>query len=159
MIVALALPSVATARLRTIAPPGDSAVSQYVESVPTDGGQRPTSSLGSQPGALSPSQRATLDHAGANGKTLAAVVNATSPATGSGHSGSGAAAAGNGAGSGFLPGAISGRGARSPVSSVLAAATGGGGGMGILLPVLLTAVALSVLCVVLLRRRRIPPPS
>ena len=159
-LIVLLLPAAASARLRTIAPPGDSAVSQYVESVPTAKGKSPTSSLGDQPGALTPSQSQALDRAGPDGRTLAAVVDATSPpASGAHRSGSHEASSGSGAGGTFPSGAISGKGARSPVSSVLAAATGSGGGMGLLLPVLMAAAALGVAVLALLRRRRTPPPS
>ena len=152
-IIAVALPSAAAARLRTIAPPGDSSVSQYVESVPSDSGNRPTASLGSHP-ALTPSQSQALDRAGTGGKTLVAVVDATAPAGG----GRNARRAG-GAHPGLAPGAISGQGVRSPVSSVLAAAAGDGGGMGFLLPAVMAAVAAGVLSLVFMRRHRTPPPS
>jgi len=153
-IMALALPAAASAGIRTIAPPGESAVSEYVESVPTAKGQSPTSSLGSQAGALTPSQTAALDRSGAEGRTLAAVVDATSPspvAAPARTAGRGNAAAGGRAQS--LP---PGDGSRSPVDSVASAALGGGGGMGLLLPALMLAAVL-VTAVGLFRRRRTPP--
>jgi hypothetical protein len=94
LALALVLPGVAAAKPRAVlAPPGDSAVSQYVEVVPTASGatpsQAPTAANGSATGggqaggvqsrALTPSQQARLDALGADGRTLAAVVDATSP--------------------------------------------------------------------------------
>jgi hypothetical protein len=161
LISSLAVPTAASAALRTIAPPGDSAVSQYVESVPTANGQRPTVSLGDQASPLTPSQRQTLDRGGVNGRTLAAVVDATSPGATGSQPGRGAhAVSGNGVrgsvSAGLPPDAVSGKGVRSPVSSMLAAAVGSGGGMGILLPALMLAVVLGVVAGIVLRRRRTP---
>ena len=45
LAILLALPAVAEASSRTLAPPGNSGVSQYVETVPTAGGGRPTSTV------------------------------------------------------------------------------------------------------------------
>jgi hypothetical protein len=78
--LALGLPALAAAKGPiTIAPPGDSAVSQYVEVVPGDTGASPTRVGGGQAGAITSGQRAQLDRLGANGRTLAAVVDATAP--------------------------------------------------------------------------------
>lgn len=165
VVAALALPAASTAHLRTIAPPGNPAISQYLETVPTDKGQSPTSSSqgsqpsANQPSALTPAQRQTLEHAGSDGRTLVGVVNATSPtaAPTRGSHGrrnrTGAASAGGG-GSGPIPEAgLSGRGVSSPTGS-LVAAVGGSGGMGALLPILLGIVVLGVIARAAIRWRR-----
>ncbi|MGO9959546.1 MAG: hypothetical protein ACLP50_26815 [Solirubrobacteraceae bacterium] len=78
--LSLALPAIGAAKPRVLAPPGDSAVSQYVEDVPTDSGSTPTSDVSGAPsGALTSSQRGRLDHLGADGRLLAAVVDTTTP--------------------------------------------------------------------------------
>lgn len=169
----------------TIAPPGDSATSQYLETVPAAGGARPpgTGATGASgapgAGALSNSARQHLLAQGADGSLLAGLVAATAPPV----SGAGATAAG-----GSLPGepgivraapgartgsAASRSGAgrhvagqdplsavtgQSPTSFILAAATGGdgGGGLGIFLPgLLLAAVIAAVVRVISGRRPRI----
>lgn len=154
-IVLVALPAAATAHLRTIAPPGNPAVSQYLETVPTDKGQSPTSSTGQQGGALTPSQRQSLGRAGGDGRTLVAVVQATSPppaAAGRGQGGD-RVATGPGAAGDLPSAALSGQGARTPAASILAAA-GGSGGMGILLPALMTAVVLGLIARIAIQWRR-----
>src|SRR5437764_366963 len=45
LVAALAFPAAAAARGHTIAPPGDSGVQQYVETIPTAHGGKPTSGL------------------------------------------------------------------------------------------------------------------
>jgi hypothetical protein len=154
MITALVVPAAAAARLRTIAPPGNPAISQYLETIPTDKGQSPTSSRGTRPGVLSSAQRQTLDHAGTNGRTLVSVVNATSPSpvTTAGSRVRKITSADGAAGS--LPeAALSGRGAASPAGSLLAAA-GGDGGIDVFLPVLLGAAVLGVIARAVVRWRR-----
>jgi hypothetical protein len=164
LVPALALPAVAGARPATLAPPGNPAISQYLEVVPTDGGGSPPSSSHSHGnGALTSAQRHALVRRGAAGRALAAVVDATAPGTTSaaasqpqGVSGtpSAPAATGSGGHENSASGQLSAGGVRSPLSSVLAAATGhgGGGGMGILLPALLVGGVL-VAAVIGLRRR------
>ncbi len=81
--VTVLLPAPAGAKPRAVlAPPGDSAVSQYVEDVPTDSGATPTPHLGTaQSGALTSGQGRSLDRLGPDGRLLLAVVEATSPPT------------------------------------------------------------------------------
>jgi hypothetical protein len=151
--VALALPASAAARFRTIAPPGNPAISQYLETVPTDKGQSPTSSGGQQGGALTAQQRAALESRGANGTTLVAVVDASSPPPAASHRGRGAS---RHAGGGIASAALSDRGTGSPATSVLAAADGSGG-MGIFLPGLMVVVVVGVTASVAVRWRRSRP--
>lgn len=159
----------------TIAPPGDSAVSQYVEDVPTDRGATPSPpSAGSQGGALTTGQARRLDGLGSQGRVLASVVNATAPAAAAGSSrargagdssaaGSGGAAA---AGVGFGRGGSSGgagtgsasalplAGGRSPASLLVHAFVGGGaGGLGIILPAMMLAAAFGAVAWSVRRRR------
>jgi hypothetical protein len=169
LLLALVLPAGADARRRTLAPPGNSAVSEYLETIPTDAGQTPPTrptppppppahspssgqspvpSQGDQGGALTTGQSRRLDRLGADGRTLAALVNATSPPVARGAAGTSGAAGGS-------PRGLTDVGTSSPFSSILAAATGrdGGGGLGPLLPMLMLAGVVAV-CVRILRRRR-----
>jgi len=150
----------ASARRRTVAPPGYSAVSQYVEDVPTAKGGRPTttihpggsgsggsggSSAGGGHGGVGVSRRTerALLKLGANGASAAAFAGATAPggsqppAEGRRRS-SGAATTGSPA-----------------LASLVNAATGSssGGGMGAILPVLLLFVALGATALRLRHRR------
>jgi hypothetical protein len=80
----LAMPAAAIAKApKTNAPPGNSAIDQYLETVPDAGGAsppRPPAGGGSSAGALTAAQRARLDRLGPDGRTLVAAVDATSPA-------------------------------------------------------------------------------
>jgi hypothetical protein len=141
-LVALALPLGAAAQ--TNAPPGNSAIDEYLETVPSaTGNQRPR-----QPGAgesvLSPAQRARLEKLGPDGKALADAVDATAPP-----------AAAKPSGRQKLD--IEGAKGRSPISAILDAAVGsdGGGGMGLFLPIILLASLLGVIALVVLRRRSV----
>jgi hypothetical protein len=144
-LVALALalvgmPPAATAQ--TNAPPGNSAIDEYLETVPSaTGNQRPRTpgSDGSDGTVLTAAQRNRLENLGPDGKTLVDAVDATSPP----------------------PASKSARGihlesaeGRSPINAVLDAATGQhGGGMGFMLPVILVASLLGVIALIALRRR------
>jgi hypothetical protein len=83
-LLAAALPATAAARL-TVAPPGDSAISQYAEVVPTGAGASPPRAggqgggAGGHGGVLTASQSRRLNALGPDGRTLAAVVDATAP--------------------------------------------------------------------------------
>ncbi len=161
-----------------LAPPGNSAVSQYLEVVPTAGGSEPPRSGGAgHTPTLSPGQRHVLSRYGDEGRTLIAIVAATAPPTSprtrpesSGGRGSRAVARGSGRTSGTssrtsvtptehpyapLMGAST-SGTVSPVSAVLAAATGrvDGGGIGILLPLLMGLGLLGTILGVARRRRK-----
>ncbi len=151
-----------------LAPPGNSALSQYLEVVPSAGGAAPPRT-GAKPTVLSAGQRRRLDQLGAPGRTLESVVAATSiplPVASSGRAprghgkrrGRSGASPGRGSGAGStiasgIDGAppVSGR---SPVGEVLSAATGHevGGGLGILLPALVLGAIVIVLIAVVRRR-------
>jgi hypothetical protein len=127
---------------KTNAPPGNSAIDEYLETVPgAAGNQRPRPPAATRGSALTPVQRRKLEKLGPDGKTLARAVDATAPAAASPHV-TGEIAA---------PSA----GGRSPLSEVFSAVTGsdGGSGMGIALPAILVAALLTALVLALLRRR------
>ena len=141
--VALVVPSAASGQ-RSDAPPGNSAIDEYLETVPNATGNtrpRPPGS-GNADSGLTQQQRARLERLGADGKALADAVDATAPATGASPKQA-------------APPAADGR---SPLSEVLDAAAGrdGGGGMGIVLPAILVATLLLVIALVVARRRSMP---
>ncbi len=172
LVIVLGAPTsaLASTRPKYLAPPGNSALTQYLEVVPTAAGPAPPSAHGGSQASLPPGQSRELQHSGAEGAMLDAVVAATAPRS----FGSGQSRAGNGqprsGGAGAAgpsePGAVSlasvpaprlrlaGAG-QSPVSAVLAAATGSadGGGIGILLPLLMALGVLGAILSVLARRR------
>lgn len=152
VLLSLAIPATAFARapIRTIAPPGVSGVSQYLETIPTAKGNRPSLSVvpsgGNGPGsssgssALSASTRRALDRQGSAGRQAAALADATAPAH--------ASHAPNGSG-------ISSGAATAPAAAVLKAVTGSAahGGLGPLLPVLLALIVLASGALAIRRRR------
>lgn len=163
LVLALGAPASAQARVHTIAPPGNSGVGQYLETVPTAGGAQPSNTVhplvgtargsgpnsgaggtGGSPGGdpLSPSTRRDLAKRGPAGAAAAALAQATAPT------------ATRGAGAGARS-AVSGGGA-SPATSVLKSLTGSssGSGLGPLLPSLLVLSLLGAALLAVLRRRR-----
>lgn len=139
VVLALALPAPThAAAAETNAPPGNSAIDEYLETVPgTTGNATPRTGGGA---VLSAMQRARLERLGADGKTLADAVDTTAPRTPRATS---------------HPKLPRGSG-RSPASEVLdavAGGDGGGNGMGLLLPAILIATLIAALMVVLRRRR------
>ena len=175
-LVVLAMPASAVGKGR-LAPPGNSGVSQYVESVPTAGGGQPTTSVhplggpgarggsgrggrgpGSGAGGTIPAatQRA-LDQQGADGRSAAALALATAPATFRGQAGSGRSGNAGAYGGSSSTSPSQHASASSPVSSVFRALTGSsssGSGLGVLLPIILVVCALLLSVVAVLRRRR-----
>ena len=143
-LVALALP-VTPAAAQTNAPPGNSAIDEYLETVPSATGNEVPRKPGSKPGpsVLTPAQRAKLEKLGPDGKALVVAVEATAPP-----------AASKPAEKLDLDGAQG----RSPISAVLDAAVGqdSGAGMGFMLPVILLASLLGTIALVVLRRRSAP---
>ena len=141
VLLAFAWPAMAQAQApQTNAPPGNSAVDEYLETVPgASGNQRPRSPAQGGSGVLTPAERARLERLGADGKTLADAVEATAPAK---------PAAGDKLdldGTGGSP-------ARELLDAV-AGDDGGGGGMGLVLPGIMVAALLAAIMFVLLRRR------
>src|SRR3954469_20037156 len=62
-----------------LAPPGASAIDEYVESIPTAGGDKPTRSLDRKSSALTPKQQRALGRLGEDGKRAAALAAAVGP--------------------------------------------------------------------------------
>ena len=134
----LVLPCTASAQA-TNAPPGNSAIDEYLETVPGATGNQTPAKPGAGGATLSAAERARLERLGPDGKVLADAVDRTTsvgPKTDS---------------STAFPAAEG----RSPLSEVLDAAAGrdGGGGMGVLLPAILLATLLGVIALLLARRR------
>jgi hypothetical protein len=142
LLVALALLATPPAALAQNAPPGNSAIDEYLETVPNaTGNARPRSGESQGDGVLTPGRRAELERLGPDGKVLADAVDATSTVGPKERVG------------GSDPLTAQGR---SPLAEVLDAATGddGGGGMGAVLPAILLAALLGAIALVVARRRR-----
>jgi len=170
MLIALALPGTAAAASGFIS--GNAGAYQYVESIPTAGGQRITSTVhaaeganaGSQaPTALSSATQQALNRAGPTGRQLSALVAATGAARvhhatistrahgsvrGHGHAGV--------TGSGSQPPSGAAGGGQSSSAAVAASVTGlgGGGSSGIVLALILVAIAAAAVAI---RLRRSTP--
>lgn len=143
--LALALPAAAVAQApQTNAPPGNSAIDEYLETVPgATGNTRPRPPAdGGGGGGLSAAQRAQLERLGPDGKTLANAVDATSSATPKPSPSS------------SKPAELQSDG-RSPLAEIAGTIAGGDGGdgMGIVLPAILAGALLAAIAFVLLRRR------
>jgi len=124
----------------TVAPPGASAIDEYLETIPTTDGDRPSRTVGgegdsSSGGALTARQRRALDGLGADGKQAARLADAVgSPAKRpDGEKQPGRFSADS------LAGADEGR---SPLGAIGSALGGGGAGFGAALPVILVLSAL-----------------
>ena len=81
--VCLALPAGAAAKIRPYIPPGNAGANEYVESVPTPTGNKPTTNVIEAPGAgsLTPATESALVATGPDGRRAAALANATAPPT------------------------------------------------------------------------------
>ena len=147
MLVALALIALPTGAVaQTNAPPGNSAIDEYLETVPgATGNQRPRAPGapgGTSKPTLTPAQRARLERLGPDGKALADAVDATAPS--------------DAKVSGSAPQPPTAEG-RTPLRELIDAAGGndGGGGMGMVLPAILLATLLGVIALVVVRRRSV----
>jgi len=162
-LVVLALPASALAhgktKPKTIAPPGVSAVSQYVEVVPSAGGGRPSSTVhisqggavgrGSSPASgssVSGSTVRAMNHLGRSGAAAAALAGATAPSS----------AARNGSSALDESRVATADAAGAPASALLKALTGSsaGGGLGLVLPLILVGSLLLAAAAALVKRRR-----
>ena len=154
----LAAPAAAAAKAppHTNAPPGNSAIDEYLETVPGAGGDtrpRPPRGRGEQGGSsLSPAQRAELRAHGAEGEILSRVVDATSPPETD--PASAPAPAPVSARAPVTPHAAS--AGRSPVAATLTAATGSdaGSSLGPLLAAILLVSLLAAVVAIGRSRRR-----
>jgi hypothetical protein len=161
--VLLAAPvSVAAAAPHTNAPPGNSAIDEYLETVPgASGDTRPRPPRARGGGTLSPAQRAELRAHGTEGEILSRVVDATSPSETAPASAPAPAPATarapvtpHAASAGRSP--HTGGPGRSPVAATLAAATGSdsGSSLGPLLAAILLVSLLAVIALVAIGRSR-----
>jgi hypothetical protein len=173
LAILLVVPAWAQARVHTVAPPGNSSVGQYLETVPTAGGGQPTNTVhphtggavsgrsggggptGGNTGAgasvtVPPSTRRALAAQGPTGAAAAALAQATAPAQSAPH-------ASHGDQTSPPPSATSSRDGLSPAVSVFKAFTGSTskGGLGPLLPIVLIGSVLAGAVLALVRRRRI----
>lgn len=142
----LPAPAAARASKATIAPPGQSAIDQYLETVPGAGG---SSGAGTKPKLTDPSVAARaekavpaatlrrLSHAGADGKAAAALAAAGAPDSGTGSA----------------PAPAPDITSDGPVAVLRHTVTGTDGGIGAGLPLLLVGIVLGAAVVVLARRR------
>ncbi|MDX6651905.1 MAG: hypothetical protein QOJ38_686 [Solirubrobacterales bacterium] len=151
LVAALSLPSLALAKGST-APPGNSGVTEYQETIPSVGGGKPTNQGGGGGGHLSKRAQRALAAQGAAGAGAARLAAATAPEASGGQSSVGASASGSG-GSGEPSGGGSGTGALNALGG--AASGAGPGGMGIVLPIILASVATLGAAVALRRRRAV----
>jgi hypothetical protein len=154
VVIALGvLAPAAHATNRTIAPPGNSGVQQYVESVPTASGNRPTNSVhvggaggggrgGGGGGGISPSTQRQLTALGAAGADTAALAKATGPRT--------SRRTQRRAAKPLVAGG--GRAAKSPVAAVADTVAGSTSGLGTLLPVILLGTLLGSAAIAIVRR-------
>lgn len=151
------LPSAAWSQApQTNAPPGNSAIDEYLETVPgatgnrpsrPAGGDRATTADGGRPVTLAPAELARLKRLGPDGKAVADVVDATAPESAAPKASGGAAPA--------QPPTAGDGGGRSTLSAVFSAVAGqdGGGGMGMALPAILLGTLAGAVGLALMRRR------
>jgi hypothetical protein len=130
---------------KTNAPPGNSAIDEYLESVPSAGGNTPTATVvRARPEALRGAAGRALRASGTDGRRLAQIVAATGPKK---------ALSAAGSANPQTPVATG----RSPLASIadsVLTGAGGGSGMGAAFPVLLVVLATGTLVLGLRRRRR-----
>jgi hypothetical protein len=143
LVLAL-VPAPAALAQQKLAPPGNSAVDEYLETVPAAGGNQPSTG-GGTPRTLNKDSREALAALGPDGKAALAAAEATAPAAPSGRAdgAGGSAAPPEPAGGESVPGAI----ARAVGGS------GDAGGMGVWLPLLLTVSAAGAIALGVARRR------
>lgn len=169
VLIAVLAPSIAAAHPPRLAPPGNSGVNQYLESIPTARGGRPSNTIPPAgapttppggPGAstggggnVSVSTQHALVRQGVDGRAVIAVTRATGPATGRGDRRSHTrakkpadAGSSRASSTGARPSThpLSSADVSSPGSSVVNALTGsaGSGGLGTLLPIIAIAIAI-----------------
>jgi hypothetical protein len=139
----------------TNAPPGNSGVDQYLETVPEAGGNRPA---GERKGEtrLPARTREQLKAAGADGEAIANLVGSTGPSRSERSERESKGGDQTGGGTSSSPSVADSPRARNAPGSIAAPTLGGSGtgGMGLLLPVLLALSALGAVLLGLRRRRQ-----
>ena len=128
---------------QTNAPPGNSAIDEYLETIPSASGSVRPRGPGGGAGALTPALRRRLDRLGPDGRTLARLVASTTSEAPRAVPARREVAAATSA-------------SRSPAGALIAAATGqdDGGGLGPVLPVILIASLVGAGTAVVVRARR-----
>jgi hypothetical protein len=160
LLLALAVAAPSSARNRSRTPSGNSAISQYLESIPGAGGGSPTNTIqpsneshsspsagGGSYSAHSSLSARRLAALGADGAAVSSLVGATAPPSRSGIGAPGSAGTGRNPGGTLGVGAPP-RGAFSPSTS-----SAGGGGVGVVLPVLMGLSLIGTIALAILRRR------
>jgi hypothetical protein len=151
VLTLLAPPSALAQRAGTNAPPGNSAIDEYLESVPSADGNTPTGSVvRGRPRPLGGAAGRALRGEGQDGRALEEIITATAPPK--------AIRTAERGGSAVRAPGDTAKG-RSPIRSVadaLLTGSGGGSGMGAAFPLLLIVLAAGTL-VLGLRRRRPQP--
>src|SRR5207248_7775644 len=131
-ILALGAASPAAAQTTKVAPPGNSGVDEYLETVPTAGGGKASGSAGGGHHQLPASVRRALSAQGADGRAALTSAEATAPSSASGSKTTG----GHGGTTKLAPQAVRSPSGESLPSAIAHALTGDGqGGMGIWLPI------------------------
>lgn len=142
-LVLLVLPAGAWAQA-TNAPPGNSAIDEYLETVPVAGGSRAPHRPDPKPGSsiLTPAQRGVLERYGAEGRQLAHVVDSSAPRSQQRDP---------------LPEADG----RRPLPTVVQTTLGvsGGGGLGFLRLLIVVGALLATVAALAMRRRSGVPPK
>jgi hypothetical protein len=143
LILSLASPAGAA----QVAPPGNSGVNQYSETLPGAGGDQPSSDPGGGGGAgnrgssLSPKAKRALEEQGPTGAAVAGLASRTAPQIArSGDIGRGRDSAGSSDG-------------KSAFGAGVDQLAGDSGGMGIALPIILLLSLIGAIAVFVLRRR------
>ena len=155
VVLALAAPSAATA---ATAPPGNSEVDQYTETLPGPSGNNtvdPPANPKPEDSVLPPGTRGDLEKFGPDGAAAAGLAESTAPDAPSGDAQGAAKPSGGGSGGSAAAGGAGDAKGDSAVKGVLEALTGtNGDGLGVFLVLILAAVAAMGIGHVLLRRAR-----
>jgi hypothetical protein len=147
VVVGLGLTAPLSTAQETNAPPGNSGVSQYLETIPAADGNRPAGK-GTNSSALPVQTLSRLKAAGRDGQVVAQIVASSAPASKRDQSAPNPSS---------RPNSASASSARSlPTTLAVPSLTGSaGGGMGILLPALLILTLVGAVVFALSRRRRL----
>src|SRR4051794_19415011 len=151
-VLALAGPAPALGQsAKTNAPPGNSAIDEYLESVPSAHGNTPTGSVvTAKPRRLAGAAGRALRAAGPDGKRLEKIVTATAPKQAVRAAEQGGSATPSAPPPGDAP---EGRSPLGSVADAVLTGSGGGSGMGAAFPVLLIVLLAGTLVLGLRRRR------
>ncbi len=160
VVIGVLLGLAGTAQAASIAPPGNSAVDQYFESVPSAAGNQPPTggAAAGHPGTISAGTRSALASSGADGRAAAALAAAGAPALTAPAATAPAAAAKTAGGAAPSPSIVA---APTPTGQLpRTTAAVASSGISPVLPIVLGAALLAAIAFAVVRRRRgAPPPS